>query len=397
ISFYATDIVVVALLLWWAARRAREWRPQKWNVLSASDKALIFFLAISFASLVASGFQPVGVYRWLKLFEFSVVFLCVRSCVRQARDREVFVRAIAVALIAAALLESILAIGQFMTQKDLGLQLLGESRLGARFAGVAKLDVGGAKLIRAYGLFPHPNVLAAFLGIAVLLLGRLYAHVARRMGQKVIIWVTLGILTFGLMLTFSRAVTGSLVLVVAVTFVWSFVRREEYVAETRYYGAGLFLFLVLWAVILSPFLLPRLSISQSEGAVTERVFYGKVALEMIKQNPLLGVGIGGFVAALPRFLGPGAVIPSLKYPVWILQPVHSIYLLVASEIGLLSLLASLFFLIFLVRESKDLLTYQLISLFVLVGLFDHFFLTLQQGSLLFWGGLALVSAIRPRS
>ena len=45
----------------------------------------------------------------------------------------------------------------------MGFWFLGESILGPEIPGVAKIVVAGGKILRAYGTFPHPNILAAFL------------------------------------------------------------------------------------------------------------------------------------------------------------------------------------------------------------------------------------------
>jgi hypothetical protein len=72
----------------------------------------------------------------------------------------------------------------------------------------------------------------------------------------------------------------------------------------------------------------------------------------------------------------------------LLQPVHNIFLLVAAEIGLVCLTL---FMIFLwktyknIRLQRILPTHVLSMLFfsvLFLGMFDHYFLTLQQGRLL---------------
>lgn len=57
---------------------------------------------------------------------------------------------------------SIIAITQFILQSDLGLQFLGEPRISNEIKGIAKLS---NNIIRPYGLFQHPNILAGILVI----------------------------------------------------------------------------------------------------------------------------------------------------------------------------------------------------------------------------------------
>ncbi len=79
----------------------------------------------------------------------------------------------------------------------------------------------------------------------------------------------------------------------------------------------------------------------------------------------------------------------------LLQPVHNIYLLILSQIGIFGLII---FLIFIIKSIKNLLkkitdtkketkdfyvaVLTLLGSLLFVGMFDHFFLTIQQGQLM---------------
>lgn len=107
----------------------------------------------------------------------------------------------------------------------------------------------------------------------------------------------------------------------------------------------------------------------------------------MKENPL-GVGIGNqmlYSVDSGLYQKFGAPMPVQ----W--QPIHNIYLLIASEVGILGLLA---FLALLFRSVKDKLKSEnklelttvcalLLSLLVF-GLVDHFTWDLQAGRLIFW-------------
>jgi len=64
-------------------------------------------------------------------------------------------------------LNAVLGILQFYFQSSFGLSFLGESILGVDVLGVSKIDFFGRKLIRAYALFDHPNIFAAYLVFAL--------------------------------------------------------------------------------------------------------------------------------------------------------------------------------------------------------------------------------------
>lgn len=103
--------------------------------------------------------------------------------------------------------------------------------------------------------------------------------------------------------------------------------------------------------------------------ISERLQLIKVSRDVVSKNFLTGTGLNTFV-----------------YQNRMMQPVHNIFLLVLSEAGIFGLMPVLFLLYKLLRK------YFLIGLFVLVtGLFDHYWMTLQQNLLL----LALVFGYIP--
>ncbi|MFH1840745.1 MAG: hypothetical protein ABH807_01115, partial [Candidatus Shapirobacteria bacterium] len=87
-------------------------------------------------------------------------------------------------------------------------------------------------------------------------------------------------------------------------------------------------------------------------------------------RPVFGVGMDNFLLRLP-FTG-------------FIQPVHNIYLLVASETGLIIFIIFITFIIkTLIRAIKNWSSVIALSVILFTGLFDHYWLTLQQNQLLF--------------
>ena len=84
------------------------------------------------------------------------------------------------------------------------------------------------------------------------------------------------------------------------------------------------------------------------------------------------------------------------------QPVHNIYLLVYSEIGIIGFVLFLLFIGGLLYEfvkrvkMRKMWDYSFLLVtgsVLLIGLFDHFLLTIQQGRFVFWLSLALLVAL----
>lgn len=119
-------------------------------------------------------------------------------------------------------------------------------------------------------------------------------------------------------------------------------------------------------------------ISWTDESIVQRESLIQSSIAMIKDNPVFGVGLNNFLINLPSSE--------------IIQPVHNIFLLVASETGVFVLGFFIWFLIKIYRRINDkglrikknpsFIIYPL-SFILILGMFDHYFLTLQQGQLLF--------------
>jgi O-antigen ligase len=164
---------------------------------------------------------------------------------------------------------------------------------------------------------------------------------------------------------------------------------------------------ILVIIILFPYLKARFfMITIQEQAVDLRFFYNRIALSIIKEKPILGIGIGNFVhysqnyQTFLRAASKVAGVDSSVIPDWIYQPEHNVYLLIASEIGILGLLMFIIFVgtiilkgireVFKGYSGGSICFLSLVFCFLIISLVDHYFWTLQQGGIMFWLVLALV-------
>ncbi len=394
IWFYATDGLILLLLGFWI------WRLNKKRATAGRVKINwqqpefwlgIFVLLIGLSAGLAENRILAG-YGSLKLLEFVGLFLYVKYNFLDLFSWKIFWRLFS----ASALLQAAVAIGQFFSQKSLGLKFLAESPLAPDLAGVAKIAVGGAKIIRAYGLVPHPNILAAILVVAIF--GFLWLLIKYgeylNLRRRIINELFLVILLFALWVTFSR---GIIVVGLAALggWLWFFVGEslvQKKIARYLVVGIiGVFIIfsLMAWPYAASHFNLSNFSVSQSVGL---RGFYNQAALVFIGQSPWLGLGPNNFVVTLAEKFS-GQLEP------WAWQPVHNLYLLLGSELGLLALLAFLAFLSLTIKSAwprrRDLeISYLLFTIgyLLIIGLFDHFLWDLQQGQILFWLMLGLLAS-----
>ena len=382
---YLTDILLLALVfLWfWRRRKDRFFKNLGWawlgEKIKSPDSWLIIFLAIALVSLSQAESVQLGVYGWLKLLEFSLFFFYLKSNAGLIFN----LRHLAPVVVFSGLVQSIIAIGQYLSQKSLGLWFLGESPLALDIDGVAKITVSGEKIVRAYGGLPHPNLLAIFLLLSVFFLYYLWLGGKHSFRRNIFFIAGYALLFAALCLTFSRLIMAVFLLASFVYFALNFKKQKK---KTL----GLFSIVAINALIAVAWAWPefsgRFNISLQEQSVVLRQIYNQFAFLFISEQPFLGVGQGNFVFRLREML-------DLMSP-WIWQPVHNIYLLMASETGLIGLSV---FLLFLFRLFKNAFgqrkTFILLIgfSFLFIGMFDHFFWTLQQGQLAWWLVLGLLS------
>lgn len=431
IYLYLTDILLLAVFLFWFWRRKNERHLQEGLKISQRLKTVGFWLAVflivAFISLVNAKNISLGFYGWFKLLEMVTLFFYLKSNAvilsppeaseesrgtQRSNDGKINFRNLARIFVLSGLFQSIIALGQFINQESLGLKWLAESPLALDKVGVAKIavvsPVGGAvKMLRAYGSLPHSNVLAAFLLVCLFFLFFLWLSRERSLTGNAFFSAAFYLMFFGLCLTFSRTIILTFLLASFLYFViclWQVTqtidiglfKRLVLVFLIFIISAGFFAF-AFWPEISS-----RFNVSLNEEAVSLRIFYNETALAAISRQPLLGLGLANFVWEIRNELN---LLAS-----WLHQPVHNIYLLIAAETGLFGLIAFLMFIIRLLTlslrgvrlrqmaEADDEailfilrnLSFLLFLSFLFIGLFDHFFLTLQQGQLLFWLVLGLI-------
>jgi len=288
---------------------------------------------------------------------------------------------IAQVFVASGLFQSLIAIGQFASQKSLGLRFLTESPLSPTIDGVAKFTADGLTFIRAYGSLPHPNLLAIYLLTCLSFVYYLWIEKERNSFINCFLSSIYILLLFGLFLTFSRLIIFTFFLFSLIFFIFIFKKHHKKVV-------GFLLLLITFSSFFFFFaqaeVISRFNISPAEQSVILRGFYNQFAYEVIGRYPLSGIGLGNFVWEIKDIFN--------LLSNWLHQPVHNIYLLIISEIGLIGLVIFLMFIYRVLVQNKDRLLLLVILSFLFIGLFDHFFWTLQQGQLIFWLILGLTSS-----
>ena len=374
-TLYVTDILVFLLLLVWFIQKIQS---TKFKVQKSKFRIFLLVLCFFFLNIYLSHNIWNGIYHLLKLLEFSFLTYYVASMIRTVRQ----IKKIFFLLGVGVLGESFLAIAQFVLQSSIGglLYLFGERTFTSMTPGIANANISGRLLLRSYGTFSHPNVLAGFLLVSMICL--LFSLPWIRKGFEKFFWIV--ILFFGssaLLLTMSRLAVVLWVALLVVVLLYQFQQTiHKIIVALLIFGSILFMLLA------TPFGARLLQTNLGEESVVQREVLIQSSITLFSRQPIVGIGLGNFIPQLSTIQKP------LTLGLY-LQPVHNIFLLVLVETGIIGFG---FFIILLVKTYRKLftdvrVTTQLLSsriflitlsVMLILGLFDHYWLTLQQGQLL---------------
>lgn len=384
IFFYASDIIALILFGYCLYQ----------NFSKLFEKTAILLWTIFFLALLSSYLSPLSHYpliyiRLLQLFTPITLF----SVITQTPNIERHTKYLFFAFVAAGVLQSLFAMGQYFLQEPLGLRLLSESRdpptvfqmnEGRRWLidSFTGFKLPGNTVFRSAGTLPHANTLGGFLMLSILVSFPLILREKRAI-LRGILYSTLPLQLFALNLSFSRSGIFAFILGSALFFTLMWFKQKEIRIQK------LFLILSLSFVGIAGLLFEQnlargglLNYNQtSKNADQERLGAQAKAFEMIKDSPALGVGFQQFSTASKKYEKEG------EKPVG----VHNIYLYLDTEMGHFALLSFLGFIaLLLFRAFKAKITPELASMlaiflgFLFIGGCDFYPLIFQQGKLMFF-------------
>jgi len=331
---------------------------------SASSPLLLLFAVLAIFSFFFTPYDDSLFHLLLvvKLLELILFY----HLLTKVQDKE-FLSRIFIYIVS---VEGIWAFLQVLFQRDFGLQILGEPNLAAAAPNLARFTWGSWEFIRGYGTFPHPNILGGFLALGILLTF-LNKNISGR--QKIVLLI---LQFLGLLSSFSRSALLALLLVILVTgFEKKFFQKQK---TLILFGLGAGLLLTLFFVMRGSTLL-------EDPAFLERLNGYSYAWSLIQAHPW-GVGFSHFTLFLDS-------VSSLPLMPWEYQPVHNVFLLLLSELGWLSfalLLGAALAQLYQKIKTRTLL-WGAALLLLIIGFFDHYLLTLDQGRFLAIFVLAILS------
>jgi O-antigen ligase len=363
IGLYGTDILLLAALVFHLSSRAQsrdlhmKWRiPRLADSLGMTEGILILFLLWVGASVFWATDTVLAGYFFAKLLLGAGVFFLARSLDDTGVGMAVKV------LLAAAVIQVLIGIGQFLYQTAPASTLLGMSAHEAWTAGTSVLKLEDGRFLRAYGSFPHPNVLGAFLSV-ILVIGigyRVFQTRIKDAGCKmqccpsfILYHAPLILILLTLILTFSRAAWLGAALGIAFLAIHFFHQtKSKCIIIPRPWNYDTFfktMFVLGIATAVFVFVLrdqvfPRFDVATivGEGSVSERAASLEDARALIVANPIAGVGAGNFTKAVME--------SEPARSVWSVQPAHDVFVLVWAELGVVGLVLLTLFVFSIARQ-----------------------------------------------
>ncbi len=313
----------------------------------------ILIFGILVASSILSGIYPTNKTALL----YYILAACIGVAVWIIRSTDLIPRSIFIAILIGCIgIYAQWGIAQFIVQHDLGMHVIGESRISPGMSGVASFTSSyGRKFIRAYGPFAHSNTLGGVLVLGLILVTSL------RTSYKPYTTPIIFVLILGVIASFSRtALIASLVPLMILMF-----RSRQYT---------LALVTITPLLLFTPLLMGRL-LDPNGVALPDRAQGFAWLAEMATPESILrGYGMGNYETALVSHFKN----TNTPHNVWDIAPVHSVPLLLFSELGgvisiaLLAIVSIFFF------SHRSFMLLALLPPLLL----DHYFLT-QLGALIF--------------
>lgn len=344
ITIYLTDILVGILAILHIRLLIRR----------VKTKSFVLFLLFLAIQLLIPASPWITLYRFGKLLELWIIFVLFQQSHIRARS-------ILSAFLAGAVFQIVLVILQLIGKQSVQgiFYFFGERAMNLSTPDIAKFTWQGIEFLRPYGTFSHPNSLGGFFLLLFVFISFTPAF-DRFMMQK---QGLLALLFFLIIFSFSKAAIFAFFFVQAVYALYWYRKTKCIVC----------IFPKL--LLLLPFLIIAFIGGHDPVGIQKRLFLVVSSIHIILTHPVVGVGLGNYLYAQ-------ASIPSPFAP-YFLQPVHNIFLLLLSETGIVGFLV--FFNICIQWLMSEKITKTLILMIVaiaLTGLFDHYWLTLQQNLLI---------------
>lgn len=378
---YLTDVVIIGLL--GVALFRGGWPRAVAGWLRASASRTLFLVLTLIYLPVVSLMSPAPVASLYGVVTLVKLSLLLSYVLWRWSYREIL-EATWRPMVLSVIFQCGIGLYQYVEQSSLfGYFLLGEPTLVPHAAVAQTVRAGDLKML-AYGTTPHPHVLAGFVGLTMVTWWLAVRESGAVVGKKWHVYITSNILT-GLSLA-TIFITDSLTTFIALTsvIILYFAISKRFILLLLSLLAAIisFMYLLIGTVYQHSYVMfDTLSISR-------RYELFSASFDIFRDHPLVGTGLNTFTKVLTDYAGP---YRALTY----VQPVHMVYVLALVEFGVLGIVMLTWSMWIslgrLVVKQRDWIRWLPLAYIGIVGLIDHYPLTLLQGQLM--SVLALLYAL----
>jgi len=376
----------------------------------------IFWLvaALGACTVVAAPSPATAAMQW-----WVQMMLLAAFCITLLRT-QVQIRKVALWFVISLVPHAILAIVQSASQMVWASKWLGMAAQNPTDLGVSVVQTATGRFLRAYGGFPHPNILGGWMAFGLLIATWITVPPLKIRGGQGALWLTKGLLTFALFYSFSRsawlAAAMGLALFVILNEMKDLIEARKHALN---YLVPVVLFISL-AIIHHDLVFTRLDAGASRlerKSVATRLQTLRDGAYLFKTAPLFGTGPNSELPVLAslkeqwikedsiRITALGQLFPghpdswnadeyvrSRMAAIGPLEPPHMVWLLILVNFGTVGALFIFGFGLFLLRQVFDKwsafslhdrsLFIPLLSVLLIVGFLDHYSWSLWSGQVL---------------
>jgi O-antigen ligase len=306
-----STMFIVVLYGMWFFEAAATRRPRRERPLLRTGAPLIPYLAAVALSMITAARPLLSYFELVMLIQVFLITIYVGGALRTRED----VRFVLVILMLTLAMESVVVI---LSKVGISLPLLTSIASNPE---------------RPTGSFGSPNLAGAYLGVNTIIAFSVLLMPVRWFER----WLALGSGLLGLtalVFTLSRGgwIAFAIASVVFIALAW----RRGWIPN--WFLITLLIVALVGTLPLQGVIIQRLT-GDDGGAASDRGALMIIALEMVQDRPLLGIGANNFAAVMPNYIGPDIQQD------WI-YTVHNKYLLVWAETGTIGFLGFLFFLFY---------------------------------------------------
>ena len=311
-------------------------------------KVFLYVLLLSIANMFFARSIPLAFYGLIKIIEFIIVFSLGQKISTILKEKTILI-----GLSIMSLFQFSLVLWQLFIHHSVNgiFYYFGERFINLSTPGIAKISFFGQEILRPYGTFSHPNSLAGFFLL-------LYFFVlTEKKFTKYLILKNIFLLfsSMIILLTFSKT---AIIVYLILTVIY-------YIRSIKKCRLCLISRIVTLIIIGLIFLVGK----GDPLSLQKRIELIRTSLLIIIKHPLIGVGPLNYLLSQADY--------SSKFPYFMNQPVHNIFLLFFSEWGLL--IGGYFIYLFIRKVGKTIIIKPYVFLVILMtGMLDHYWGTLNQ-------------------